>query len=117
MLETIKDTVMSNKRWVLSSVAVLLSSSAFADIVVRCDDKLNTTLHECERIVGSLRADKAGQMRVFANDGSEYTAGQAAWMKSQLRFIAKACADGAVDDAARRLAEVQELLKEHHRAS
>jgi hypothetical protein len=108
---------MSNKRWILSGVAVVLSSTVYADISVGCDEKVTTSLHESERIVGSLRADKAGQMRVFANDGSEYTAGQATWMKGQLRLVAKACADGAVEDAKRRLVEVQELLKQHHRSS
>jgi hypothetical protein len=108
---------MSNKRWILSSVAVLINTIAYADVPVGCDDKLTASLHECERVVGSLRADKAGQMRVFANDGSEYTAGEAAWMKSQLRLIAKACAGGTIADATRRLTEVQELLKEHHHSS
>jgi hypothetical protein len=107
---------MNNKLLVLSSVALLIGSTAYAEGNVGCDDKLTNALHECQRIVGSLRADKAGQMRVFASDGSEFTAGQAQWMKGQLRLIAKACADGDAADAARRLAEVQKLLNEHHRS-
>ena len=82
-----------------------------------CDDKLAASLHECERIVGSLRPDKAGQMRVFASDGSEFTVGQAQWMKGQLRLVAKACAEGAVTNASRHLAQVQQLLSEHHRTA
>jgi len=80
-----------------------------------CDEKLTASLHECERIVGSLRPDKAGQMRVFASDGSEFTADQATWMKSQLKQVSKACAEGDVEAATRRLAEVQQLITEHHR--
>jgi hypothetical protein len=95
----------------------LMASSAFAASNAGCDDKLTNSLHECERIVGSLRPDKAGQMQVFASDGSVFTAGQALWMKGQLRMIAKACADGDAVDAARRLAEVQELLNAHRRAA
>ena len=38
-----------------------------------------------ERIVDSLRPDKPGQMRVYAYDGSEYSAGESLWMKGQLR--------------------------------
>ena len=99
-----------------AGIGLLLGSSAYAAGAVGCDVKLITSLHECERFVGSLRADKAGQMRVFASDGSEFTAGQAQWMKGQLRLVAKACADGDVADAARRLADVQELLQGHHRS-
>jgi len=107
---------MPNKLFVLSSMTLLLGLTAYAAGAVGCDDKLTNSLQECQRIVGSLRADKAGQMRVFASDGSEFTAGQAQWMKGQLRLIAKACADGDATDAARRLADVRELLKEHHRS-
>jgi hypothetical protein len=76
-----------------------------------------TSLNECERIVGSLRADKAGQMRVFASDGSEFTAGQAAWMKGQLKLVVEDCAGGNVADATRRLTDVQGLLKQHRRSA
>ncbi|MFI4865679.1 MAG: hypothetical protein ACHQDB_01105 [Steroidobacterales bacterium] len=107
---------MNNRLSVLAGIALLLGSTAYAGGTVGCDDKLTTTLYECQRIVGSLRADKAGQMRVFASDGSEFTAGQAQWMASQLKLVAKACTNGDAADAARRLAEVQQLLNEHHRS-
>jgi hypothetical protein len=107
---------MHNKLFVLSSMTLMLGLTAYVAGAVGCDDKLTNSLQECRRIVGSLRADKAGQMRVFASDGSEFTAGQAQWMKGQLRLIAKACADGDATDAARLLADVQELLREHHRS-
>ena len=79
-----------------------------------CDD-LSTSLRRCELIVGSLRPDKAGQQRVYASDGSEFTGGQALWMKGQLREISKDCSQGNLADASRRLGEVQELLNRHHR--
>ena len=82
-----------------------------------CDDKFLNSLHECERIVGSLRPDKVGQQRVYASDGSEFTGGQAQWMKGQLKRIAEDCAGGNATDAAQRLSEVQELLSKHHRES
>jgi phage-related minor tail protein len=107
---------MNNKLLVLASMALMLSSTAYAAGTAGCDEKLTNALNECQRLVGSLRADKAGQMRVFASDGSEFTAGQAQWMKNQLRLVAKACADGDVTDAARRLSDVQELLQEHRRS-
>src|SRR5580658_6471346 len=100
---------MNRKLLVLASMALMLGSAAYAAGTAGCDDMLTNALNECQRLVGSLRADKAGQMRVFAPDGSEFTAGQAQWMKGQLRLAAKACADGDVTDAARRLADLQEL--------
>jgi hypothetical protein len=75
---------------------------------------------DCVRLVDSLRPDKAGQARVFAVDGSEFTAGQAQWMKGQLRKVDRLCArsgPGDQEEAARVLAAVQELIRSHHRAS
>jgi hypothetical protein len=73
---------------------------------------------DCMRIVDSLHPDKAGQARVFARDGSEFTAGQALWMKGQLRKVARLHASGAASDqeeARRLLAEVRELIRSHQR--
>ena len=75
---------------------------------------------ECVRLVDSLRPDKGGQARVFAADGSEFTAGQALWMRGQLRKVARLCASGLPaeqEEAGRILAEVHELLQSHHRDS
>jgi hypothetical protein len=108
---------MHRKPWALPAAALLIGSIASADICAGCDEKLLASLREYERVVGSLRADKAGQMIVFGPDGSEFTAAQAAWMRTQLRLIAQACTNGRDQDAARRLAEVQQLLKEHRRFS
>jgi hypothetical protein len=76
--------------------------------------------NNCLRLVDSLRPDKGGQQRVYAADGSEFTAGQALWMRGQLRKVARLCATGQADDrqeAARILSEVSELLRSHHRDS
>jgi hypothetical protein len=112
-----KALVMDSKAWALAASALLIGSLANADISAGCGGTLAASLHECERLVGSLRADKAGQMLVFAPDGSEFTAEQATWMKSQLRLIAQACTDGKGEIAARQLAEVRQLLKEHRHFS
>ena len=96
--------------------AVSLVSNAYA-AGSACDDTLSNSLHQCERIVGSLRPDKAGQMRVFAFDGSEFTAGQAQWMKGQLKLVVEACDHGDSAEANRVLTEVQRMLSEHHRGA
>jgi hypothetical protein len=106
---------MTLKKTLMPVIATCLASGgAYAGS--GCDPALTAALHDCVRIVDSLRVDKAGQARVFASDGSEFTAGQALWMKGQLRAVDRACAEGDQAEAARRLAGVQELLKEHHRS-
>lgn len=86
-----------------------------------CGDSLHCSFteqyHDCVRIVDSLRPDKGGQAHVFAVDGSEFTAGQARWLQGQLHKVAEACVRGDPAQAAQLLAEVQEMLKSHHRAS
>jgi hypothetical protein len=96
--------------------AVSLFSNAYA-AGNECDETLSSSRHQCERIVGSLRPDKAGQMRVFASDGSEFTAGQAQWMKGQLKLVVEACDHGDSAEANRVLTEVQRMLSEHHRGA
>jgi hypothetical protein len=81
-----------------------------------CDASFTEQYHECVRIVDSLRPDKSGQARVFAVDGSEFTAGQARWLQGQLHKVEEACVRGDQVRAAQLLAEVQELLQSHHKA-
>jgi hypothetical protein len=103
----------------LSALCILscaLVPAAYAAGTAACDDKLTYTLQHLQLVVGTLRPDKAGQMRVFASDGSEFTAAQAQWMKGQLALVAKSCSNGDAADAARRLAEVQQLLSAHRRS-
>jgi hypothetical protein len=108
--------VMSVSKYTLPVVvACLVSSGVFASD--SCDSDFTRTFHDCVRIVDSLRPEKAGQMRVFASDGSEFNAGQAQWMKGRLRAVERACARGDQAEAAKILADVQELLKSHRRAS
>ena len=80
-----------------------------------CSSALTEQLVSAERIVDSLRPDKSGQMRVFASDGSEFTAGQALWMKGQLRSVLQACVQGDEVSAASSLHGVTDLLRTHHR--
>ncbi len=105
-------------RNLLVSAAVCLSAAAHAG-----DGACDTTqqkYRDCVRLVDSLRPDKAGQMRVFAADGSEFNAGQVLWMKGQLRKFDRLCSHrnpGDEAEAARVLAGVQELLESHRRRS
>jgi hypothetical protein len=93
----------------------MLASSPMAHAA--CSTGLTDQIVRTERIVDSLRPDKAGQMRVFAVDGSEYTAGQASWMKGQLRFVLRACVQGDETSAASALHDVRDLLNAHHKPS
>lgn len=109
--------MIRSKTFSMWALATLGATSAYAAHGATCDDKLSASLQQAQYIVGSLHPDKPSQMRVFAVDGSEFTAGQAQWMKGQLQRVAGACAQGDAADASARLAQVQELLSEHHRAS
>jgi hypothetical protein len=82
-----------------------------------CSPEMNAQIESADRIVESLRPDKAGQMRVYAIDGSEYTAGQASWMKGQLRAVLRACTQGDEAAAASALRGVQDVLSAHHKAT
>jgi hypothetical protein len=93
----------------------LLAASTLAH--AGCSPALTEKLAGAERIVNSLRPDKPGQIRVFASDGSEFTAGQALWMKGQLRSVAEACAQDNGVSAASSLSGVTDLLNARHHAS
>ena len=108
---------MSSSKKVLISLVVAWIGSPLLHASESCDAQLNRKWFECERIVDGLRPEKAGQMRVFAADGSEFTAGQVMWMKGQLRRVGYACARGDHADAARLLTEVRDLVQAHRRAS
>jgi hypothetical protein len=101
----------------LAMVLVLLGSVTEAEGTCGASSQ---RYNDCLRLVDSLRPDKAGQARVFAADGSEFTAGQALWMRGQLRKVARLCASGQPAEqleAARILNEVSELLQSHRRDS
>ena len=92
--------------------AVLLSALACAmPLHAACSRPVTGSLVGAERMVGSLRPEKGGQARVFAYDGTEFTAGEALWMKGRLRLAAAACARS--DDAGARpyLKQVMDLLR------
>jgi hypothetical protein len=102
-------------RFIVGIAAVAGASVCWADGT--CDVSMMQQYRECAHVVGSLRPEKAGQARVFAYDGSEYTGGQAVWMQGQLRKFERLCASGSAADkaeAVRVLADVEALLKTHH---
>jgi hypothetical protein len=107
-------------RVVVGTVALCLLTVGAAYAGSPCDGASGQEYRECVRLVDSLRPDKAGQARVFAVDGSEFTAGQAQWMRGQLRKVERLCASAAPADQAeaeRVLADVRELIASRHRVS
>lgn len=102
-------------RVMVSIAAVAATSVCWADGA--CDPAMMQQYRECAHIIGSLRPEKAGQARVFAYDGSEYTGGQAAWMKGQLHKLERLCASSSEADkaeATRVLMDLETVLKSHH---
>ena len=82
-----------------------------------CSRALTASFVSAERLVDSLRPEKAGSARVFAFDGSEYTAGEAIWMKGKLRTVLADCLHNDEAHASPNLEEVLTLVRSHHRQS
>ena len=109
---------MSERAFVYAAIACFSTSAVNAG--AGCDPQAMPGYRDSLLLVDSLRPEKPGQMRVFAADGSEFTAGQAQWMKGQLQRAQWLCArHGNSDpaDAAASVAAVQGLLKSHQRRS
>jgi hypothetical protein len=96
---------------IVGSTFLLVSSNLTH---ANCAPGLSEQIVTAERIIDSLRPEKSGQVRVFAVDGSEYTAGEAQWMKGKLRSMLRACAQGDEVLAASTLQSVTDLLRSHH---
>jgi drug/metabolite transporter superfamily protein YnfA len=103
---------------VVAAVVELAGVTVGADMAradERCDSMMAASIHDARFLVDSIRVDKPGLARVYAADGSEFTAGQALWMKGQMREIERACANGDQAGAAQRLAAIQALVTAHSR--
>jgi hypothetical protein len=105
-------------RFAILAAAVVSVGPAFA--APSCDAVFMQQYRQCAQIVDTLRPEKSGQARVFASDGSEFTAGQAQWMQGQLRKIERLCSLGTQEsqtEATAALTAVQDLLRSHQRVS
>jgi hypothetical protein len=95
------------------AVSLLASQSVPAD--GGCDANTATRLAALQHLADSVRVDKPGLARVYAEDGTELTGGQASWIKGQLREAEAACIRGEPADAARRLDAVSNLVDARRR--
>jgi hypothetical protein len=84
-------------------------TSAWAD----CDPALLASMRDAERLVDPMRADKPGQARVFAADGSEYSAGQVRWLAAELHTAERNCRAGNFAAAREHLTAVEDTLTAH----
>ena len=109
----------------MMSLRVLLISAALCWVAPASHandacDKTQPQYRDTLLLVDSLRPEKPGQMRVFANDGTEFNAGQAQWLKGQLRKLDRLCARGGPAEAAEAekvRASVNQLIDSHRRRS
>jgi hypothetical protein len=93
------------------ALSFLAPATALADL--DCDAATASKLRALERFADSVRVDKPGLARVYAQDGTEFTAGEALWMKGQLRSADTACARGNSAGAGQRLQAVDRLIQAH----
>ncbi len=111
-------SLMSARVLVGAATFFLAAGAVYAS--APCDGPASQQYRDCVRLVDSLRPDKPGQIRVFAADGSEFTAGQVQWMRGRLHEVRRLCASDAPGDqaeAARLLVEVRELVASRRRGS
>jgi hypothetical protein len=94
----------------LVSVAASTCLLASAPTHASCNAAFSEQFANAERVANSLRPDEPGQVRVFSSDGAEFTAGQALWIKGQLRSIEQDCARGDEVAAVSSLHEVSNLF-------
>jgi hypothetical protein len=109
---------MASKLQILLYAALLASLTTRADIARadnRCDATTSAAIQRILPLVDSIRIDKPGLARVYAVDGTEFTAGEGRWMKAQVLEIEKACVSGDQANAALRLAAIQSLVTAHTR--
>jgi hypothetical protein len=103
---------MMNARWgSVISGWLLISGVGWAVTAQACDVTFTQSLERTARLVAALRPDKPGQVRVFAPDGSEHTAGEARWMAGELVRAGRACRQGDDAEAARHLDAVRSALQ------
>ena len=96
------------------SIGCALAISFLASAATRagdgCDANVSRKLAELQRLSASVRVDKPGLARVYAQDGTDFTAGQALWIKGQLREAEAACARGDRAEAESRLDAVKRVV-------
>jgi HAMP domain-containing protein len=87
--------MMKNRTGLLTAMSTLViagwcSTSVAAD----CEAPLVRSLQDAGRRIESMQVTKPGQARVFAADGSEYTAGAVRRMKAEVQLADQACRRG-----------------------
>lgn len=102
------------KYFKLSLAIAMISIIPVAQVVAKPSTaEVLPVFKQVQRIVHSLHADKPGQVRVRAVDGSEYTAGQAFRLKSQLMVAEAAMASGNSLQATDEIQQIAATLKDH----
>ena len=110
-----KGSLRTSVLMVLLSVAWMTASAV--DAAQGCDTASMERYQAYRRLAVSLRPEKPGQIRVFAANGAEFTAGQALWIHGQLRRIDAACTRGDQAEANRLLSALERLIEAHKRGS
>ena len=103
-----------SRHWILAGALTLAMATPQA--IAGCSRELAASFVSAERLVSYLRPETAGVASVFAYDGSEYTAGEALWMKAKLRTVMEECGRNDEAHALPPLQEVLSLVRAHHQS-
>ena len=93
----------------LAAAATFLGYSSVAS--AGCGAALDAALQTAHQAAGTLRADKPGQARIAARDGTLLSAPQAHWLAVDLRRAGAACERGDDAQAAVWLAAADDVLR------
>jgi hypothetical protein len=80
-----------------------------------CDGPATPAFESAQRLIASLHPDKPGQLRVVANDLSEFTVAETQWLRSRIHAVSRAWRAGDERLATLQLAEVTTLIEARRR--
>jgi len=87
--------MMKNRIGLLTAMSTLVVAGwCSASMAADCAAPLVRSLQDAGRRIESMQVTKPGQVRVFAADGSEYTAGAVRRMRAEVQLADQACRRG-----------------------
>jgi hypothetical protein len=98
-----------NRGFMFATTLAAVGFNAMA--AAQCEPPVAATLRTAAQKVAALHLDKPGQARVFAADGSQYTAAAVLRMTAELRHAERACSRGDAAEASKHLDDLRELLR------
>jgi predicted ATP-grasp superfamily ATP-dependent carboligase len=98
-------------RWLTAISALAIFGAGEAAPAAECDGALTRSLQDAGQRLAHMQVTKPGQARVFASDGTEYSAAAVRRMRAQLGLAERACDRGDARAASGLLDAIKETLR------